>query len=260
MKNILLRAVAVAVLCLVGFPSGTLAQDNDQSSSTDATSDEFPVPVRDPAPGSSDYTATINMNGQEMTMNVTRTVEESDAGWRVTETAAGPMGEVSDTEILAKGTLTPIERHTVQGPVEINLNYSAETVEGSFSMNGQERPVNVDLDQAIYSDGAGSSVVVSSLPLEEGYDVRYGTFDLMSQQVRPMRLSVTGIEEVTVPAGTFEAFRVEVGPDGGDPGGSTLWVTTDTFEVAKVETRLPQMNGAIVTSVLQPDSADGESE
>jgi len=229
-----------------------LPEQEDDAASSSA---DLPVPVRDPEPGSSDYTATIDMNEQEMTMNVTRTVEETDAGWRVTETAAGPMGEVSDTEVLAKGTLTPMERHTVQGPVEIKLNYSADAVEGSFAMNGQERPVNVELDQPIFSDGAGSSVVVASLPLEEGYDVRYRTFDLMSQTVKPMRLSVTGIEEVTVPAGTFEAFRVEVGPAGGDPGGSTLWVTTDTFEVAKVETRLPQMNGALVTSVLKPASA-----
>ncbi len=219
---------------------------------------EFPEPVRSPKLGSREYTATINMNGQEMKMSVSSVVEEVDGNWRITETAKGPMGEVTDTEVLSQGALTPIERHTMQGPVEINLTYSDEKVEGTFNMSGQEQPVDVELDGPIFSDGAGSALVVASLPLEEGYEARYTTFDLMAQRVKPMKLTVTGVEEVTVPAGTFEAFRVEVQPASGDPGGSTLWVSTDGYEVVKVETRLPQMGGAVVTSELEPASGGSE--
>ncbi len=224
----------------------------------DSASAAFPEPVRDPEAGSSRYTATISMNGQEMKMSVTRTVEDADGTWRVTETATGPMGEVTDTEVLADGTLTPVERHTVQGPVEIELNYTAGKVEGTFTMNGQDQPVDVGLDGPVYSDGAGSALVVAALPLEVGYEARYETFDLMSQKVKSMKLAVTGMEEVTVPAGTFEAFRVEVQPASGDPGGSTLWVSTDGYRVVKVETKVPQMGGAIVTSELEPASGSGE--
>lgn len=223
-----------------------------------ATSDDLPVPVRDLDVGRSEYAATIQMEGREMHMDVTRAVEEIESGWRVTETARGPMGEVSDTEVLSKGTLTPIERHTVQGPVEITLRYDGGGVEGSFNMNGRRRPVNVELHAPVFSDGAGSALIVAALPLEEGYETHYRTFDLMSQEVRSMRLSVTGVEDVTVPAGTFEAFRVEVGQANGDPSGSTLWVTTDDHLVAKVETKVPQMGGAVVTSELKPASNGNE--
>ena len=219
---------------------------------------EFPEPVREPEAGTSRYTSTINMNGQELKMNVTRTVEEVDGNWRVKEEAQGPMGQVSDTELLADDALTPLERHTLQGPAEIKLTYDDDSIKGTFSMNGQEQPIDVDLEGPIYSDGAGSAIVVASLPLEEGYETRYGTFDLMSQQIKDMKLSVPAVEEVTVPAGTFEAFRVEIAPANGDPGGSTLWVSTEGHEVVKVETRVPQMGGAVVTSVLEP--AQGGSE
>lgn len=221
----------------------------------DASSDagNLPVPVRDLEVGSREYAATIHMQGQEMQMDVTRTVEETDRGWRVTETARGPMGEVQDTEILADETLIPLERHTRQGPLEIRLTYAEDRVEGAFTMNGQERPVDVALDAPVFSDGAGSALVVASLPLEEGYETRYRTFDLMSQQVRPMRLSVPDVEQVTVPAGTFEAFRVEVGPANGDSGGSTLWVSTDDHLVLRVETSVPEMGGALVTSELKSE-------
>lgn len=227
-----------------------LPKPEDESSA----SADLPQPARGLEPGTDQYTATISMGGQEMKMTVTRTVEEVDGNWRVTETAKGPMGEVTDSEVLAKGTLTPVERHTMQGPVEIKLNYSDAKVEGTFNMGGQQQAVDVDLEGPVYSDGAGSALVVAALPLKEGYEARYRTFELMSQTVRPMKLTVTGAEEVTVPAGTFQAYRVEVGPASGDPGGSTLWVSTSSHKVVKVETKVPQMGGAIVTSELEPAS------
>lgn len=258
--SIHLLVAAVVSIQITSMPQAAFAQRGEAvqaEAANEIASAEFPKPVHVLEAGSREYTATIRMGDQEMKMTVTRTVEEVDGNWRVTETAKGPMGEVSDSEVLAMGTLTPVERHTVQGPVEIRLNYTDEKVEGTFNMSGQQQDVNVDLDGPIYSDGAGSALVVSALPLAEGYEARYGTFDLMGQKVRPMKLAVNGVEEVTVPAGTFEAFRVDVQPASGDPGGSTLWVSTDGYEVVKVETRVPQMGGAVVTSELEPFSASG---
>jgi len=51
---------------------------------------------------------------------------------------------------------------------------------------------------------------LSCLPLAEGYSTTYRNFDVQQQKVKLMQLKVTGVEKVTVPAGTFDAYKVEI--------------------------------------------------
>jgi len=52
-----------------------------------------------------------------------------------------------------------------------------------------------------------------------------------------------------VPAGTFDAFKVELTSDGG--GQATIFVARDSRAVVKVVASSPQMGGATVTTELQ---------
>jgi hypothetical protein len=216
-----------------------------------AANDDLPQPAFGLTPGISSYKVSIDMGGQTMNMQLTRTVEEVERGWRVSDSATGPMGEVSDSEILAKPSLTPIERETRQGPVSIDLAYSDSRIEGSFTMSGNTQPIAVDLDGPIFSDGAGASLVIAALPLADGYTANYRTFDLMTQKVKPMKATVTGVETVSVPAGSFEAYRVDVGAADGSGAASTIWVARESRQVVKTEARVPQMGNATIVSELQ---------
>ena len=64
------------------------------------------------------------------------------------------------------------------------------------------------------------------------------------------QLKVAGTEDVTVPAGTFKAFKVEITSAEGEPGSTTIWVATDSRKVVKMTATLPQMGGAKLTSEL----------
>ena len=55
-----------------------------------------------------------------------------------------------------------------------------------------------------------------------------------------------------MPAGTFEAWKVEIASAEGEPGQTTIWVAKDSRKVVKLSATLPQMGGAVVTSELQP--------
>jgi hypothetical protein len=62
---------------------------------------------------------------------------------------------------------------------------------------------------------------------------------------------VTGSESVTVPAGTFDAWKVEITPaDGGTGESTTLWVDKTSRQVVKISSVVPEMNGAIATAEL----------
>ena len=87
-----------------------------------------------------------------------------------------------------------------------------------MEMDGEIRPISVDLDGPLFADGAGANFVIGCLPLAEGYTTAFRNFDVQKQKVKLMQLQVAGSESVTVPAGTFDTFKVELSSADGGPG------------------------------------------
>jgi hypothetical protein len=57
---------------------------------------------------------------------------------------------------------------------------------------------------------------------------------------------------VTVPAGTFDAYKVEVASADGGADKRTLWVAKDSRKPVKVTAVLPEMGGATLTEEMVP--------
>jgi hypothetical protein len=119
-----------------------------------------------------------------------------------------------------------------------------------MNINGQTRPIAADLGGSLFADGGGAHMVIAALPLAADYTTTFRNFDMQSQKVKLKQLKVIGAEQITVPAGTFDTFKVEITSAEGEAGKSTLWVTKDTRKVVKTSTTLPQMNGAVLTTEL----------
>jgi hypothetical protein len=210
-----------------------------------------PKPVADLMAGTATYKAKIEAGGQTIPMDVVRTVKEVNGAWVVTETATSPMGPMSDSATIDKGTLLLRKRVIHQGPAAIEVTFADNKATGKMTMNGQEKPITADLGGALFADGAGANDVLAALPLAEGYTTTFRNFDIMSQKVNPRQLTVVGSEKVTVPAGTFDAWKVEIKPADGSTGESTtLWVDKASRRALKTVTVLPQMNGATATAEL----------
>jgi len=119
-----------------------------------------------------------------------------------------------------------------------------------MSLNGQERPISADLDGPLFADAAGAHQSIGRLPLAEGYTTTFRNFDLQKQKVKVMQLKVAGQESVTVPAGTFDSFRVELTSADGGAEKTTLWIAKDNRKPVKVSALMPQMGGATLTAEL----------
>ena len=65
-------------------------------------------------------------------------------------------------------------------------------------------------------------------------------------------MKVVGSEDVTVAAGAFKTWKVELASAEGEPGSTTLWIAKDSRKVVKTSSVLPRMGGAVVTTELQP--------
>jgi len=215
----------------------------------DAKSVGAPKPEMDLVAGTSAYQATVAMGAQNMAMSISRVVKDDGATWVITESAKMPMGEAVDEAVVEKGTLLVKKRTIRQGPVAIDLVFDDAKATGKMSMGGQERPVSVDLGGPLFADGAGANDVLARLPLAAGYSATFRNLDVQKQKVGLKQIKVIGTESVTVPAGTFEAWKAEVSSAEGEPGVTTLWIDPKTRRVVKILSTRPQ---GTITAELQP--------
>jgi len=216
----------------------------------DAAAVGVPAVSADLSPGSASYEGGIEAGGQTMSMSLTRTIAEEGDTWVVTETAQLPMGEVRDETVLHKGSLIPARRSVHQGPVEIGLAFQDGKATGTMSMNGNERPIDLDLGGDLFADGAGAQDAIAALPLAEGFEVTFRNLDLQKQKVSLKKARVVGMESVDVPAGSFDTLKVEITSAEGDPGSILVWVVPGSRKVVKTQATLPEMGGAVMTLEL----------
>jgi dipeptidyl aminopeptidase/acylaminoacyl peptidase len=211
-----------------------------------------PKPAVDLAAGTWAYAGSIVAGPQTMQISATRVVKEDGNTWVVTDTAKMPMGEATDTTTVEKGTLVPVKRVIRQGGVTIDLAFAGGKATGSMAMGAEPKPISADLGGPLFADGNAAHLSIAALPLADGYQAAFRNFDVQKQKATLKQAKVTGAEEVRVPAGTFQAWKVDVTSAEGDPGSTTLWIDKATRKVVKTATTLPQMGGAVVTSELQP--------
>ena len=222
--------------------------------------DEIPFDGSALAPMSLRYAITFDVQGQEVELqNPTRTVAaveyDGQPALAVVDRATMPpmMGGVAvvDSFVVARTDLAPLYRRMQQGPGVIELTYG-EAVEGQMSQGGQSLPINAALDVPIIADSHALEVGLSTLPLAEGYTASFAIFDPspLAQGVQTYTMTVTGTEEVTVPAGTFSAYVVEM--DRADSNeDTTLYVDREGGALVKSVSVLPvQMGGGTVTAEL----------
>lgn len=214
----------------------------------DAKAVGVPKIAGDLKPGTLKYKATISAGGQQAAMTITSTVQEENGAWKAVDTMEGPMGKATDTAILDKSTLTLKKRSVEQGPVTILLDYNENKVTGTMKMGGQEKPVNAELGGPVFADAGGAMECIAMLPLAEGYTTSYRNFDLQKQKEKLWELKVVGVESVTVPAGTFESYKLEVNSDDGDK--QTIWVAKDSRKTVKLSAVVKSMGGANMTMEL----------
>jgi hypothetical protein len=161
-----------------------------------------------------------------------------------------PMGDATDTMVLDKDTLLVEKRSIHQGPVEIEVAFRDNKATGSMKMNGNEKPIAADMGGPVFPEVSAAPEVLASLPLAEGYSTALRTFDVQKQKEKVMQLRVASSEKVTVPAGTFDAFKVEVTAADGGAEKITVWIAKESRKAVKFSAVEPEMGGATVTGEL----------
>jgi len=217
-----------------------------------SSTSEAPKPAVDLRPGTHKYQAKIAIGGQEIPLSLKTDIKEENGAWTVNETALTPQGEIVDISTIEKGSLLLKRRMIKQGPMSIDMNVTPNKVSGSTTVNGQVTPIDADPGGALFADGAGTFEVIASLPLADGYSLSFRNFDMQKSKPQIKQLKVVGTESVTVPAGTFDAYKVEISAVDNEADKQTVWIDKAGRKVLKISAVIPSLNGAILTSELTP--------
>jgi dipeptidyl aminopeptidase/acylaminoacyl peptidase len=174
--------------------------------------------------------------------------------WIVVESAQTPTGSAVDSVFLHRESLQPLRRAAQQGPATISITFEDGAVRGMIVAGPQQLPINAQVEGPVFIEGGALALGLRTLPLTQGTTASLRTFDVLGGGATAQRVEVGGIERVTVPAGEFEAVRVEVRPADGTQAGGTYWIERAApHRVLRSQVRMPpQAGGATVTLELLP--------
>jgi hypothetical protein len=142
---------------------------------------------------------------------------------------------------MERGSLAPlaIEQNGQIGgqATETRINVAGGRATGraqSPQPGGQVKTVDVDTALAVGTfDTNQLQAVLPALALAEGASITVSVFNASDGSIKPVTFKVEGVEDVTVPAGTFSTFKVSMA--GGDFP-AVLYVSRETpRRVVKIE-------------------------
>ena len=209
-----------------------------------------PKPSTDLQAGTYHYQLTIEAGGQKMSLKLSTAITDGGASWTATDQMDTPQGTATDTATLEKSSLQLQNRKLTQGPIAIDVAFADNKATGKMSVNGQDKPIAADLGGALFGDAAGGAQAIACLPLAEGYTTTFRNFDIQTQKVKLFQLTVAGSEKISVPAGTFDAYRVEITSADGGSDKKSMWVAKDSHKVVKASAVMASMGGATMTQEL----------
>ena len=190
------------------------------------------------------------MGGQAMTLKVSTAIQDAGSSWTAVDQTETPQGTATDSATIEKTSLLVQKRSLKQGPMAVDVDFADNKASGKMSMNGQDKPIAADLGGPIFGDAAGGDFAIACLPLAEGYTTTFRNFDIQAQKAKIQQLTVAGAESITVPAGTFDTWRVEVAAAEGGADKKTIWIAKDSHKVVKIKAVLASMGGAVMTQEL----------
>ncbi len=131
--------------------------------------------------------------------------------WRVESYMVVPINNTQQfTRVDAQlDSFAPITGRTKNQLGDFKAKYEPNKVKLVAETAGKETIREIELDGVAY-DNEQVLYLIRRLPLEEGYKVRFPIFPVQGGAVVDCAIEVTGKEKVTVPAGTFDCYAVDL--------------------------------------------------
>jgi hypothetical protein len=216
-----------------------------------AQTDDLPKPVVDLKPGRFNYKTRMEINGRVVPMDLTHTVKSQGSTWVITDSLKFAGYTAVDSGIIEKKTLISRSRTFHDPTTSVDMRFAGRNATGTITTKGQTQPISINIGGVLFADGPGGQDVISALPLANGYSTEFLNFKYETQQIAQQQLRVLGADSVTVPAGTFDTWKVLIiSADGGPGDTAAMWIDKKSRRVVKIASTLLGRNEMIVTAEL----------
>lgn len=176
------------------------------------------------------------------TVTISLTDSGTAAAWLVTMSTELQGQMVTDSVVMRRADLSPVSRHAIIGAANVMLVVTDSVVHGLLTANTSVVPLNVRVGPKGFLNYYALRAALRELPLSEGWSGQASVLELGGEPVfATLALTIDGAEQVTVPAGVFDCWRLAVTGPGID---EHYWVSKQNREV--VRTREPIGQGAIM--------------
>lgn len=183
--------------------------------------------------GQTKYDVKLEVAGQVIPMEMTRTISKSNSNWTIKEETQGAMGAMSD-EIIFKEDNTPVVRNINQMGQTITMSFGSH--QATVEVQGQKIPIN--FDGAFFADGPGMDVIIGSFDLKPDFSLAVGMPDIMT--MKPKHVVLTVKEE-------GDHHIVEVTNHENDSDKTTYFINKHTKVADKIIQVMPAMQNAVMT-------------
>jgi len=197
--------------------------------------------------GTRSYKQTVVTQGRTIEASSTFTLSRPAAGdtrWLAVETSQSPMGAGIDSVWLDAQTLAPVRRVARQGPALIEISARGDSITGELKAGAQQLPIRVQTTAPVYMKGTALGSALGTLPLAADYQAGLRVFDIMTAATAAQRVRVVGSETISVPAGSFETFKVQLQAADGSGTADTYWIEKAApHRLVRAEQSLPAAAG-----------------
>ena len=153
---------------------------------------------------------------------ITPAMVGAQKSWRVTHYSQDPTtSSVNNFDLydVDATSLDPI-RNVMQTPdFRLEISFARAGASLRRITESAAREEHVPLAVRVMPEGPGERIFVASLPLRDGFELKYHILDRWSgdgpSRLKSMTLSVVGRKQLSTPQGTREAFQVHIRPDDG---------------------------------------------
>lgn len=214
----------------------------------DLTALPIAKPSREWKAGSYKYDINLDAMGHKMDFGQTIIITDKSSHWLVTDEMSMPMGALKEEANISKTNLSLIKRSVDQGPVNMLIDYKANSATCKINMSGNKSENVIKISGENSFDGPGALLALTTLPLTDDYKALAYNTDLQKGEEKIMTIIVIGSDKII----DVDCYQIEIKPANGDPGSTTAWITkSDAPRLLKYKIIIPEMGGATMTGVAK---------
>jgi hypothetical protein len=166
-------------------------------------------------------------------------VEAANGGWVLKDNTSimnGMIAQQSTLQVDASLAPTSLQQGmSMQGQqLKTDIAFAGGKAKGSAQTMSQQGPKTVTIDTDVPKGSIASDALIAALPLftwSEKARFTVNVFSAGKGVVEPVTLAVVGSESVTVPAGTFDSWKIE---QTGGESSAVFYLAKDARRVIKI--------------------------